>query len=85
MLRSAPCVLILGLAVGLSACSRVPEIEDQLTPDLRSASYPALIPLDTALPSKAQPAEQGAELDAELKARAARLKARASALNNTNI
>ncbi len=87
MLRPALPVLMLSLFIcaGAMGCSRVPEIEDRLTPDLRGAAYPELIPLQDALPPQTSPAEEGAELDAELKARAARLKARAAALNNTNI
>ncbi|WP_251363773.1 hypothetical protein [Epibacterium ulvae] len=87
MLRPALPALMLSLVMcaGVMGCSRVPELEDRLTPDLRGAAYPTLIPLGDALPPQTVPAEEGADLDAELKARAARLKARAAALNNTNI
>ncbi|WP_246149673.1 hypothetical protein [Tritonibacter litoralis] len=78
-------VLSLFLAAAVTACTRVPEIESKLTPDLRGAAYPTLLPLDDAVPTQVAPTVQGQELDAELKARAQRLKSRAAALKNREI
>ncbi len=68
-----------------TACSRVPDIENQLTKDLRNAPYPALLPLNSVFATPdtpaASPAQQGAALEQDLSARAARLRARAAALN----
>lgn len=78
-------VLCLFLAAAVTACTRVPEIENTLTPDLRGAAYPTLVPLDDAVPTQVAPSAQGQELDAALKARAQRLKSRAAALKNREI
>lgn len=77
--------LVAGLVVLSSACSRVPEIEDQLTQDLRGQPYPQLLPLSSALPPQENPAELSSTLDEELAARAARLKRRAAALKERKI
>ncbi|WP_264212870.1 hypothetical protein [Leisingera thetidis] len=67
---------------GAAACTRVPELEDRLTPDLRNADYPRLLPLDDALEPLDPPQQAGAELQAELDARSARLQRRAEAVKN---
>ncbi len=72
-------VLVL-LAVMATGCTRVPEIEDRLTADLRAADYPDLVPLDKALLPMPSPTEQSITLEQQLDARSARLKARAEAL-----
>jgi hypothetical protein len=72
--------LLIVLAAASPACTRVPEIEDRLTPDLKGADYPALLPLDEGVPPLPTPQEQSAELEQQLDARSARLKARAEAL-----
>lgn len=77
-------VLILSLVLA-AACTRVPEIEDQLTDDLRTAPYPDLIPLNDALTERAAPAEEAQELEDDLTRRANRLKARAAALKAAKI
>jgi len=73
--------LILVMAAA-AACTRVPELEDRLTPDLRDADYPVLLPLDDALEPLDPPQQAGEELQEELDARSARLKRRAEALKN---
>ncbi|APG46264.1 hypothetical protein [Phaeobacter porticola] len=79
--RAAHLVMVLaGLAI--AGCTRVPELEDRLTPDLRGSEYPALVPLEDALQPSARPAEESKALEDNLTARAARLQARAEALRN---
>lgn len=63
-----------------AACSNVPELEEGITPDLRKAAYPDLVPLENLLEPLPAPAEQSTETQARLDARAARLRARAAAL-----
>ncbi len=64
-----------------AACTNVPELEEGITPDLRRAPYPDLVPLDGLLEPRPAPEAQAAETQASLDARAARLQARAAALN----
>ncbi len=74
-------VLVSGLLLGgLPACTRVPAIESQLTPELRAADYPELIPLDGLTSAGPAPTEMRSKTETELQARAARLRARAAAL-----
>ncbi|MCJ8333948.1 MAG: hypothetical protein MJH10_06835 [Epibacterium sp.] len=73
-------VIAVGLVAGLGACSRVPEIENQLTKDLRAQPYPHLLPLATAVPAQTPPDAAAAPVQEDLDARARRLKARAAAL-----
>lgn len=72
-------------AVALAACTRVPELEDRLTQELRGADYPRLLPLDGALEPLDPPQQAGAELKQDLDARSARLKRRAEALKNAEL
>ncbi|UWQ27624.1 hypothetical protein K3557_12490 [Leisingera sp. M523] len=73
------CLLVMATA---AACTRVPELEDRLTPDLRGAGYPDLLPLDDALEPLDPPQQASADLQDELDARSDRLKRRAEAVNN---
>lgn len=78
-------VIAVGLVAGLGACSRVPEIENQLTEDLRAQPYPKLLPLATAVPAQTPPAAAAAPVQEDLDARARRLKARAAALRKRTL
>jgi len=69
------------LALTATACTRVPELEDQLSANLRAADYPALVPLDQAVEPLPLPGTQSEELEQQLAARSARLQNRANALN----
>ncbi|MDK3019482.1 hypothetical protein [Pseudodonghicola flavimaris] len=70
------------LLLTATACTPVPELEDRITGDLRATPYPALVPLDQALAQQA-PAPQAAEdLETQMRARQARLDARAARLRN---
>ncbi|NIZ59637.1 hypothetical protein DL239_01460 [Sedimentitalea sp. CY04] len=77
-LTTCACVLTLMA----TACTRVPELEDQLTPDLKSADYPDLIPLEQALAPLPLPETQSAELEQQLLSRSASLQQRARALQS---
>ena len=68
------------VACTLSACTRVPELEDQLSADLRSQPYPTLLPLDSALAQEPLPETESAALAETLDARAANLRRRAEEL-----
>lgn len=72
--------LFTALALSVTACSRVPELENQLSADLRSQPYPQLLPLGSALAAEPLPEVESAALDQDLTARAALLKRRAEAL-----
>lgn len=72
-------------AAAATACTRVPELEDRLTPDLRGAAYPKLLPLDGALEPLDPPQLAGQDLQDELDARSARLKRRAEAVKNAEL
>ncbi len=39
-------VLIIATAAGLSACTAFPEVDARTSPEVQSASYPALLPAD---------------------------------------
>jgi len=75
-------IAILLVLTAAAACTRVPELEDRLTPDLRSADYPKLLPLDDALEPLDPPQQASEELQEELDSRSARLKRRAAAVKN---
>ncbi|MEL0436121.1 hypothetical protein [Phycobacter sp. K97] len=78
--RFTTSALLIVLAAACGACTRVPEIEGRLTADLRDADYPDLLPLDQGLAPLPAPQDQSRELEEQLDARSARLKARAEAL-----
>ncbi|MDE4274328.1 hypothetical protein PXK47_08395 [Phaeobacter gallaeciensis] len=71
---------LLSAAIAVAACTRVPEIEDRLSPDMRSASYPPLLPVDQLVTPLPVPEEQSSDLEQEMAARTARLQARAEEL-----
>ncbi|MDC0657992.1 hypothetical protein N6L27_08310 [Leisingera sp. SS27] len=68
-----------------AACTRVPELEDRLTPDLRGAGYPDLLPLDDALEPLDPPQQASQDLQEELDARSERLRRRAEAVKNAEL
>ncbi|PCJ10549.1 MAG: hypothetical protein COB16_00615 [Rhodobacteraceae bacterium] len=72
------------IALAATACTRVPELEDRLTADLKSIPYPTLVPLDQAVEPLPLPGTQSAELEQQLAARSARLKKRAKALSSVS-
>jgi len=77
-------VLTAALAV-TTACTRVPEVDERVAPDLKTAAYPKLVPLHLALDDSPAPAVAGQEQQDQLLARQARLKRRAEALRNQGV
>jgi hypothetical protein len=67
------------------ACTRVPEVDERIAPDLRTADYPKLVPLHLALEDSPTPQVAGQEQQDKLLARQARLKRRAEALRNQGV
>lgn len=70
----------LSLAVVLSACVDIPELGDRVAPDLRDAPFPQLLPIDVILDQTPAPQEQAVEVQNDLAARVAALRARAARL-----
>lgn len=86
MIRPLPLMLLcasLGCAT-LTGCTNEPELRDRVTPDLRQAAYPDLLPSDQLVPSLPTPQDQGTALEQELEARSARLDRRAEALRRAS-
>lgn len=84
-MKPAHWMLLLPAAALTLACTRVPEIEDRLSPDLRASKYPTLMPLGQTVQLLANPSSQSDELEADLDARASRLRARAKALREAEL
>jgi hypothetical protein len=74
-------VLIVGLGLAAGAgCSNNPELKNHLTPELRQADYPALLPTEDLIPLLPAPEQESRELENNLDARARNLQRRADAL-----
>ena len=69
----------LTLTAGLAGCANVPELDAKITPAARTAPYPTLQELGPVI-AASQEVETDAETAEILRARAARLQARANAL-----
>ncbi|MBE1282625.1 MAG: hypothetical protein GJ676_04865 [Rhodobacteraceae bacterium] len=76
---------VLCAAVLATACTRVPEIEAQISPELKKASYPTLQPLDQSVVPLPSPQQAGQEIQDNLNARRDRLKRRAAALETAGV
>jgi outer membrane murein-binding lipoprotein Lpp len=82
MTRSLPLTLLcasLGIAA-LAGCSNDPELKNQLTPELRNADYPPLLPIEELDPLQPLPNQESAQLEKNLNARSNSLQRRADAL-----
>lgn len=64
----------------LAACSTEPELRNQLTPELRNADYPPLLPVDELVPARPAPEQAGRAVEDTLQARSTALQRRADAL-----
>jgi len=71
------CLAAISLA---PACTRVPELDETRGASLRTAPYPALIPLGPALAADAADPDSAERLEREMAWRRARLAARAARL-----
>ncbi|SFA70567.1 hypothetical protein SAMN05421688_0232 [Poseidonocella pacifica] len=70
--------LLLAACLALGACANVPELDARIGPDVASAPYPDLLPLDQLLTGT--PASEPEAERESLAARRAALEARAGAL-----
>jgi len=68
------------LLAAATACTPVPELDETVSDDLRAAPYPALIPLEPALAAGAAEPQRAEDLERQMTARQARLRARAQRL-----
>lgn len=75
-----PAALALAGLVAASGCAHVPELDARISPQLQSAPYPALLPLDTALEPLPSPQQASDRIESALAGRRDRLKARAARL-----
>ncbi len=85
-MRLAPVTLPLALILvaALPACSQFPALDATVSEDIRNASYPDLVPLDT-LDIRTAPGRITPGTVKTMEARVARLKARAARLRGTVI
>ncbi|SDD75260.1 hypothetical protein [Ruegeria marina] len=72
--------LSLVLLVLTAACTQVPELNEQIRPDLQSKSFPRLIPLDETLGPAVIAEDEARKLEQSLASRRAALEARARRL-----
>jgi hypothetical protein len=75
----------LPLVLACAACTQVPELDNQIAPDVQHADYPALVPLHQALAPLPDPTERAQALEDELTARRDRLRGRARSLNRAGV
>jgi len=78
--RPARLCLLVGAALLLAGCNRVPELDETQSDTLRHAAYPALIPLEPALALHAAEPDSAETLEREMNWRRALLEARAARL-----
>ncbi|QYX58143.1 hypothetical protein K1T73_07205 [Roseovarius sp. SCSIO 43702] len=76
--------LLPALALSLAACTQFPEVDASISDTARAADYPALVPLDTLKARMDAPSLDPASAR-DLDTRAARLKARAAALQRRSV
>ncbi|WP_370401087.1 hypothetical protein [Sulfitobacter sp. JB4-11] len=69
------------LAVG--ACTQFPELDRTVTPELATADFPALVPLDPILANAQVAQSANRQTEAVLEARVANLRARAARLRGS--
>lgn len=76
--------LAVAVVVGMSltACSAFPQLDDTLSPGVKAANYPDLVPVEALRAQASEPRIDDRMLDG-IEARVARLKARAARLRGT--
>lgn len=74
-LRFALCLLVTA-----SACTQVPELNERVSPRLKNADYPALVPLEPTLGPPVAPEEEAEKVTEQLAARRDNLQRRAQLL-----
>lgn len=80
-IKTIPEIAGLIFAVGvMTGCTQVPELGDRVTPEIKDAAYPLLVPLDESLTTPPNPMVEAAEVEETLIARVQRLKNRAKQL-----
>lgn len=82
MIRSLPLMLVISITAttSLMGCVNEPELNTHVTPDLRDAAYPDLVPLDDLVAPLPIPQDARTDLEQDLQARSNRLERRAEAL-----
>ncbi|WP_108858991.1 hypothetical protein [Ruegeria sp. Alg231-54] len=73
---------LLVLLLTCAACTDFPELEGREQPNVRSAAYPKLVPLQDILGPPINPVNEAAEVEEDLTARREALAKRAEALQN---
>ncbi|NVL00596.1 hypothetical protein KQ247_17565 [Ruegeria pomeroyi] len=81
MSRTALFPLLLLMA---AACTQVPELNERIGPDLRTAAFPKLVPLDEALGPPVDPEGEARAVQEALEARRAALAGRARRLQQAS-
>ena len=73
------------LILACSGCADFPELEGREQPDVRSARYPKLIPLQESLGPPVDPVNEAVEVEEDLVARRKELEKKAQKLQNEEI
>ncbi|WP_109311963.1 hypothetical protein [Ruegeria sp. AU67] len=76
---------LLVLLLTCAACTDFPELEGREQPNVRSAAYPKLVPLQDILGPPIDPVSEAAEVEEDLTARSEALAKKAEALQNAKI
>jgi hypothetical protein len=71
------------VTAGLAACTQFPDLDRTISPEVASADYPALVPLEPLLAAAIVGRVDARQTQAELEARVARLRARATRLRGS--
>lgn len=71
------------VTAGLAACTQFPDLDRTISPEVASADYPALVPLEPLLAAAIVGRVDAGQTQAELEARVARLRARATRLRGS--
>lgn len=70
-------------ALLIAGCTQFPVIDDRATPEMLSADFPSLVPLEPLLAAATAGRVDTVQTEAELNARVSRLKARAAGLQGS--